>query len=78
VPIFAAGIAAFVSQAVPVTPAGIGTFQAAITAALSWFGITSLMSTSLGLLDHFVRVTVIYVVGGISTVHIGFRSRTFS
>lgn len=77
VPVLAAGIAAFVSQAVPVTPAGIGTFQAAITAVLSLSGTGQDIATSLSILDHSMRLTVVYVFGAISTVHIGFRSRTY-
>lgn len=70
-------VGAFVAQAVPVTPAGIGTYEATITAILSLFGVAPVISTSLGLLDHFMRVAVIYVIGAISTVHIGFRSRAY-
>ncbi|RDI70453.1 flippase-like domain-containing protein [Halopelagius longus] len=70
-------VGAFVAQAVPVTPAGIGTYEATITAILSLFGVEPVVATSLGLLDHFMRVAVIYVVGAISTVHIGFRSRAY-
>lgn len=72
-----AGIAAFVSQAVPVTPAGIGTYEATITAVLSGFAIPASEGTALALVDHFVRVAFVYVIGAVSVVHIGFRSRTY-
>jgi len=77
VPVLAAGIAAFVSQAVPVTPAGIGTYEAAITAVLSLSGVDQSIATSLSLLDHFTRLAFVYVVGAVSIVHIGFRSRSY-
>ncbi|WP_336024874.1 flippase-like domain-containing protein [Halobellus salinisoli] len=70
-------VGAFVAQAVPLTPAGIGTYEATITAILSLFGVQASTATSLGLVDHFVRVALIYVVGAISLVHVGFRSRAY-
>jgi hypothetical protein len=72
-----AGIAAFVSQAVPVTPAGIGTYQATITAVLAGFGVDSSTATALSLVDQFTRVAVVYVIGAISIIHVGFRSRVY-
>ncbi|QZX99895.1 flippase-like domain-containing protein [Halobaculum rubrum] len=72
-----AGIAAFVAQAVPATPAGIGTYEATITAVLAGFDLPSSQGTALALVDHFVRVALVYVVGAISLVHIGFRSRAY-
>lgn len=72
-----AGIAAFVSQAVPVTPAGIGTYQATITAVLAGFGIDTSTATALSLVDQFTRVAVVYLIGAISLVHVGFRSRVY-
>lgn len=71
------GIAAFVAQAVPVTPAGIGTYEATITAVLSGFGVETSAATALALADHFTRVALVYVVGAVSIVHVGFRSRVF-
>lgn len=71
------GIAAFVAQAVPVTPAGIGTYEATITAVLSGFGVESSTATALALVDHFTRVAFVYVFGAISVVHVGFRSRIY-
>lgn len=73
----ATGIAAFVAQAVPVTPAGIGTYEATITAVLSGFGVESSTATALALVDHFTRVAFVYVLGAISVVHVGFRSRVY-
>ncbi|WP_052367947.1 flippase-like domain-containing protein [Haloferax sp. ATB1] len=70
-------VGAFVAQAVPLTPAGIGTYEATITAILSLFGVSNQVAMTLGLVDHFVRVAVVYVVGAICTVHIGFRSRAY-
>lgn len=70
-------VAAFLAQAVPVTPAGIGTYEATITAVLSLFGVAPGEATALALADHFTRVGLVYVVGAICAVHIGFRSRAY-
>lgn len=70
-------VAAFLAQAVPVTPAGIGTYEATITAVLSLFGVPSQEATALALADHFARVGLVYVIGTISAIHIGFRSRAY-
>lgn len=71
------GIAAFVAQAVPVTPAGIGTYEATITGILSIFGIPASTGTAIGLVDHFTRAAVTYLFGLICIVHIGFQSRVY-
>lgn len=70
-------IAAFLAQAVPITPAGIGTYEATIAGTLSLFGVDPDVGTALGLVDHFVRVGAVYAVGTVSTIHIGFRSRAY-
>lgn len=72
-----AAIAAFVSQAVPITPAGIGTYEATIAAVLALFDVGISTGTALALLDHFVRVVVVYIIGAISLVHVVFRSRSY-
>lgn len=77
VPTIAAGVSAFVSQAVPVTPGGVGTYEAAIASVLALFGVEWATGTALGLVDHFTRLGVIYVVGAICIVHIVFQSRPY-
>lgn len=72
-----AGITAFVAQAVPLTPAGLGTYETTIAATLSLYGIPTETGTALALVDHFGRIAVVTVLGAICTVHVGFRSRTF-
>lgn len=71
------GIAAFVAQAVPITPAGIGTYEATITGILTIFGIPTSMGTAIGLIDHFTRAAITYLFGIICVVHIGFQSRVY-
>lgn len=75
VPVLAAGISAFVTQAIPVTPAGIGTFEVAVTGVLSLFGVPVDAAFGLGLVDHGVRLLVVFVVGGVSLVQVLTRSR---
>lgn len=71
------GVAAFVAQTVPLTPAGLGVHEASITGMLRLFNITSQEALSIALVDHFARGLVIYVLGFISAIHIGFASRWY-
>lgn len=71
------GIVAFIAQAIPTTPAGIGVHEASIAGVLMLFGVSATTGTAIALVDHFVRILVIYVVGMISAVHIGFDSRKY-
>ncbi len=71
------GIVAFIAQAIPTTPAAIGVHEGSIAGVLLLFGIDASTGTAIALVDHFVRMLVIYVVGMISAVHIGFESRNY-
>jgi glycosyltransferase involved in cell wall biosynthesis len=71
------GIAAFIAQVLPLTPAGIGIHEASITGILSLLGISTQIGTSIALVDHFVRGIIIYTFGLISAIHIGFASREY-
>lgn len=77
VPTVAAGISAFLSQTVPVTPGGIGTYEAAIASVLTLFGVETAAGTALGIVDHVTRLTVIYVLGTVSLIHLVFESRPY-
>jgi hypothetical protein len=70
-------ITAFVAQSLPLTPAGLGTYETTIAATLSLFGVATETGTALALADHFARIAVVMVVGAICTIHIGFRSREY-
>lgn len=71
------GIVAFIAQAIPTTPAGIGVHEGSIAGVLMLFDVDVSTGTAIALVDHFVRVLVIFVVGMISAVHIGFESRKY-
>lgn len=71
------GVAAFVAQTVPLTPAGLGVHEASITGILGLFGITAKEALSIALVDHFARGLIIYVLGFVSAIHIGFASRWY-
>jgi uncharacterized protein (TIRG00374 family) len=71
------GIAAFIAQALPVTPAGIGVHEASITGILGLFGIATSTGISIALVDHFARGLIVYIFGLISAIHIGFASRIY-
>ena len=72
-----AGITAFIAQAIPTTPGGIGIHEGSIAGVLVLFDINISIGTSIALVDHFSRGLVTYVVGMISAVHIGFESREY-
>lgn len=72
-----AGITAFIAQAIPTTPGGIGIHEGTIAGVLILFDINMSIGTSMALVDHFARGLVTYVVGMISAVHIGFESREY-
>ena len=71
------GIAAFIAQVLPLTPAGIGIHEASITGILALFGISPGIGTSIALVDHFARGIIIYIFGLISAIHIAFASRVY-
>jgi uncharacterized membrane protein YbhN (UPF0104 family) len=77
VPAVAAGVSAFLSQTIPLTPGGIGTYEAAITSVLTLFEINTATGTTIGLVDHISRLGIIYLLGAISTVHLVFASRPY-
>jgi hypothetical protein len=72
-----AGIVAFIAQALPLTPAGLGIHEASITGILLLFSVQSAMGMSIALVDHFTRGIVIFVFGSIATIHIAFASRWY-
>lgn len=71
------GIAAFIAQVLPLTPAGIGIHEGSITGILALFDISTEIGTSIALVDHFARGIIIYIFGLISAIHIGFASRVY-
>jgi uncharacterized protein (TIRG00374 family) len=72
-----AGVVAFLAQALPLTPAGLGIHEASITGVLMLFSVPSATGMSIALVDHFARGLVIYVLGLVATIHIAFASRWF-
>jgi uncharacterized protein (TIRG00374 family) len=72
-----AGIVAFIAQAIPTTPAGIGIQEGAIAGVLMLFNVDVSVGTSIALVDHFARGLVIYILGIVSAIHIGFESRRY-
>jgi uncharacterized protein (TIRG00374 family) len=71
------GVAAFLAQTVPLTPAGLGVHEASITGILGISGVTADEALSIALIDHFARGLVIYILGFISAIHLGFASRWY-
>lgn len=73
----ASGVVAFIAQALPLTPAGLGIHEASITGVLMLFSVPNAMGMSIALVDHFARGLVIFVFGLIATIHIAFASRWY-
>lgn len=71
------GIAAFIVQSLPLTPAAIGVHEGAIVSMLMLFDIPAQVGMAIALVDHAVRAIVIYVVGIVCTIHLGFASRAY-
>lgn len=71
------GVATFVAQTVPLTPAGLGVHEASIIGVLGLFGVATGEALSIALIDHFARGLMVYVFGLISAIHIGFGSRWY-
>lgn len=71
------GIATFIAQVLPLTPAGIGIHEGTITGILLWFEVPKEIGTSIALVDHFARGLIIYSLGILSAIHIGFQSREY-
>ncbi|HON82446.1 MAG TPA: flippase-like domain-containing protein [Methanoregulaceae archaeon] len=72
-----AGIVAFIAQALPLTPAGLGIHEATITGILLLFSVQSVVGMSIALIDHFARGIVIFGFGSIATIQIAFASRWY-
>lgn len=72
-----AGITSFLTQAIPLTPAGIGIYEGTMAGVFALFGIPLAIGISLALVDHFVRAAVTLIFGTISTIHLGFASRAY-
>jgi uncharacterized protein (TIRG00374 family) len=71
------GIIAFIAEAIPTTPAGIGVHEGTIAGILLLFNVNFSTGTSIALVDHFVRGLVIFSLGIVSAIHIGFESRKY-
>ncbi|VVB95774.1 Glycosyltransferase AglD [uncultured archaeon] len=71
------GVASFLAQTIPITPAGIGIYEGTMAGVLALFGISMSTGFSLALVDHFVRASVTIIFGMVSTIHLGFASRGY-
>jgi hypothetical protein len=72
-----AGTAAFLAQAIPSGPGGFGLHEASITGVLTVLGVPGTAAAAASLLDHAARAVVVFVFGGIATIHLGFQSRAY-
>jgi len=72
-----AGIVSFILQSFPLTPAGLGVHEISIAGVLQFFSIPSATGTAIALVDHFARALIVYILGIMCTIHIGFSARKY-
>jgi len=72
-----AGIAAFIAQSLPLTPARIDVYEASIAGILVLFNIPFSARMEMALVDHFVRGLIVYILGMVCTIHLAFASRWY-
>ncbi|MFQ5910450.1 MAG: flippase-like domain-containing protein [Thermoplasmata archaeon] len=72
-----AAAASFTSQALPLTPGGIGTYEAVITGILAFLGTPVSAGISLALLDHLLRSFLVILAGlaGLSYIAVRIRDK---
>ncbi len=74
-PLIVTAAAAFSAQALPLTPGGIGTYEAVVTGVLFFFTIPVPLGLSLAVLDHLLRGVVVVSIGLIALGYTILRAR---
>ncbi len=62
-------------KAVPVTPGGVGTYEAVLTAILTAFGIAPSNAFTVALVDHTLKNVLTVVIGYLSVIHLNLNIR---
>lgn len=70
-------VVAFLSQALPTVPGGLGIHEGAVGGIWKFFGLSGTTGFTVALLDHFIRACLIYPLGALATIHIAFASRVY-
>jgi uncharacterized protein (TIRG00374 family) len=72
-----AGVVAFIAQALPLTPAGLGIHEATITGILLLFSVPVSSGMSIALVDHFARGITVLIIGIPASVLVALASRPY-
>ena len=62
-------------KAIPITPGGIGTYEAVVTAILTAFGLDSSNAFTIALLDHTLKNLLTVILGYSSIVHLNVKMK---
>ncbi len=60
-------------KAIPITPGGLGTYEAVMTGILTTFGVGSGVAFATSLLDHTIKNLITVVLGGISLASLNLK-----
>jgi len=72
-PVILAVSIANIAKAIPITPGGIGTYEAAMTGVLSMAGVGSDVAFVVSLIDHTIKNIITVALGGISLASLNVR-----
>jgi len=62
-----------IAKAIPITPGGIGTYEAAMTGILAMAGVSSGVAFVVSLIDHTIKNLITVALGGISLASLNVR-----
>ncbi|WP_457550451.1 flippase-like domain-containing protein [Archaeoglobus sp.] len=62
-------------KAIPITPGGIGTYEAVVTGILTAFGLSSSEAFTIALVDHTIKNLITLVLGYVSIIHLNVKIR---
>jgi len=62
-------------KAIPITPGGIGTYEAVVTGILTAFGLSSSEAFTVALVDHTLKNLITVALGYISIIHLNVKIR---
>jgi uncharacterized protein (TIRG00374 family) len=62
-------------KAVPITPGGIGTYEAVVTGILTAFGLSPSEAFTVALVDHTLKNLITVALGYVSIIHLNVKIR---
>ncbi len=67
-----------IAKAIPITPGGIGTYEAVMTGILAMNGVPSDVAFVVALVDHTIKNVITLILGGVSMLSLNVRLRDFA